>query len=79
MGRLNKTAVIAMLTSHVGVVINTADDTHEVMQLLRRHPRANDKLDGKRHVIVEKHHRGYITVKVDGDLVSWNKCLMCAK
>jgi hypothetical protein len=79
MARLDKAAVVSMLTNYVGVVINTADDDHEVMKLLRRHPRAKEKLEGKRRVLVEHHYRGYITVKVDGELISWNKCVKGAE
>jgi hypothetical protein len=34
-------------------IANTADAGHEVMQILRRHPRASEKLDVKRRVLVE--------------------------
>ena len=43
--------------------------------LLRRHPRAAEKLNGKKHVVVEMHRCGYLIVMIDGELVSWNKCM----
>ena len=72
---LKKAAVIKMLSAHIGVVINTKDEGHEVIRFLRRHPRAEEKLTAKRFVVVEMHPRGYLTVKIDGELVSWRKAM----
>ena len=46
---LKKAAVIKMLSAHIGVVINTKDEGHEVIRFLRRHPRAaapSPQIDG---------------------------------
>ena len=72
---LNKANVAAILESYIDAVISVKDDKHPVIVLLGRHPRAAEKLDGKKHVLVERHRRGYLTVKIDGVLVSWNKCV----
>ena len=72
---LNKANVAAILESYIDAVISVKDDKHPVIVLLGRHPRAAEKLGGKKHVLVERHRRGYLTVKIDGVLVSWNKCV----
>jgi membrane protein implicated in regulation of membrane protease activity len=74
-GALSKAVVVSMLSSYIGVVINTKDEGHEVIRFLRRHPRAEEKLTAKRFVVVEMHPRGYLTVKIDGELVSWRKAM----
>jgi hypothetical protein len=74
-GALKKSAVVKMLSAYIGVVINVKDEGHEVVRLLRRHPRAAEKLIDKKHVIVEMHRCGYLIVTIDGELVSWNKCM----
>ena len=74
-GTLKKAAVVKMLSSYIGAVISVKDEGHEVVRLLRRHPRAAEKLNGKKHVVVEMHRCGYLIVMIDGELVSWNKCM----
>ena len=74
-GALKKAAVVQMLASYIGVVISAKDEGHEVIKLLRRHPRASEKLNGKKHVVVEMHRCGYLIVMIDEELISWNKCM----